>query len=188
MKTLGPVFLCAVIVALTGCHGPAKAINDPNMQVILIGTNKLPSQYVGRWVADREGWEINIEKDGRVSSIVHTIGRAPLINGHTTTVDLIENGKGTIRAGKWIVQYNDKTKELVVEINIDKFRFVKGQQIVEGSSQDIFMGTISKDNQHWVAAWTSFPKYYVTTEAYNYYELPRDEGSEDQGFLDFVKK
>ncbi|MBN2511413.1 MAG: hypothetical protein JXB18_00610 [Sedimentisphaerales bacterium] len=188
MKSLVAIISCAVIMALMGCHGPAKAINDPNMQVILIGTNKLPSQFVGKWAADREGWEINIEKDGRISSIIHTIGRAPMKNGHTTTVDLVDNGKGTIRAGKWIVQYNEKTKELVVEINIEKFQFVKGQQVVQGSSQDFFIGSLSKDNQHWVAAWTSFPKYYVTTEGYNDYQLPSDEGSEDQGFIDFVKK
>jgi len=101
---------------------------------------------------------------------------------------LVDNGKGTIRAGKWIVQYNEKTKELVVEINLEKFQFVKGQQVVQGSSQDFFIGSLSKDNQHWTAAWTSFPKYYVTTEGYNDYQLPSDEGSEDQGLLDFVKK
>lgn len=189
MKRLGAVVSCAVIAAflLTGCQGPAKTTNDPNMVVLLTDSKAFPKKLAGKWIEAENKWEITFEKNGTVSSILHPFGLVNIVPGKTTIVPLIDDGNANIQAGKCVVQYSHQTRELVIEINIDNMLWNKGKEILEGNSKDIIWGKVSDDGTTWEAQWQSFPKYFVTTEGYNKYELPMDEGGDDKGIIVFKK-
>ena len=183
---MGTVVL-AVFILLNGCDSGQKLINDPNMQVNLIGTDSFPRQLVGRWRSDRFGWEIEFAKNGAISSIVHPLGNIEVSEGHETSVPLIFNGKGVVRPGKWIVEYDKTTRNLTVEINLDSFVFQKLEDVVEGKSKDIFSGPISGDGTQWEAFWQTYPEYIITTDIYNKKVLPIDDEQHDAGVLIFQK-
>lgn len=187
MKMLVTIISCAVIVALTGCRGPAKAINDPNMVILLIDSSTFPKHLSGKWINEENKWEITIEKDGAVSSILHPFGLVTIIPGKTTIIPLIDEGSANIQTGKCVVQYSGQTRELIIEVNIDNMRWDKGKEVIEGNVKDVLWGLVSEDGKLWDARWHSLSKYYVTTDGYNKYELPMDEGGDDRGIVIFKK-
>jgi hypothetical protein len=101
-------------------------------------------------------------------------------------VPLAEEGMGLVEAGKWSVQYTRSNRELAVEIVLNKFTFVKGADIVEGKSRDLFVGRVSKDGKTWTAEWISQPEYVVTTNTQSQVPLPIDEEQKTMGTIVFT--
>lgn len=133
-----------------------------------------PPSLAGTWkVQDSTAWEFDIEQDGTLSSIVHTIGGVRLKPGRVTEVPMIE-GKGVFKPGQWTVKYSPRTNELSIEIILDHYRAQSGPQIVEGSSTDLFVGPVTIDGQQWEPQWFSFPKFVVSTNEVEGLELPVD--------------
>lgn len=188
MKHLAKLLGCIIILAvLAGCQNIAGNNAEKAVDVFVEGGGQFPEFLVGQWKEERTGWEFVFESDGSISSAVHTIGRVKLKPGQTTEVPMIENGKGVFEPDLWIVQYFPERNELLVEITLKHFRAQKGEQIVEGSSRDIFIGPIAKDKQQWTTEWFAFPEYIVSTDTYDNYALPVDYDENPQTTLIFEK-
>ena len=130
------MLLCYLSVCLLGgCQGhmPIK----PAVEVTIDGDGTFPDYLVGRWKADRGGWEFVFEPDGTISSAVVSIGRVTLKPGQTTTVPMQLGGKGVFEPGRWAVQYSHARRALIVEIVIDRFHVELGDSVLRGRTQDL---------------------------------------------------
>ena len=103
-----------------------------------------------------------------------SIGRMKIKPGQTTTLPMKMGGKSIVEPGKWSVQYVPVQKELNVTIVLEHFRVEMGGNVVEGESIDLFFGQISESKEEWKAEWYSSPRYVVSTDEYESYELPMD--------------
>jgi hypothetical protein len=132
--------------------------------VTIDGDGKFPDFLIGRWKADRGGWEFNFEPDGTISSAVVSIGRVTMKPGQTTTVPMQLGGKGIFEPGRWTVQYSHAQRELIVEIVIDHFHIEMGDNVLRGKTRDFFVGLVSQDGQLWPVERISFPEYIADTK------------------------
>ncbi len=184
MKKAGLFFLLTIL-GLGGCKTTQP--HDGNMRVLILNGKSLPSEVAGVWVADRANWLIEIQKDGTIPRVVHTIGAIEVFNGQSRTFPLVEDGQGFVQPGPWILQYDHRTQELMVEINLAYFEWDKKTEKVYGKSRDVLTGPVQSDGT-WRATWIAFPEYFVTTEQVVDYQLPIEEGTEDQGQILFTRK
>ena len=183
MKQLLVLAGCAVFLSgLVGCQSANRGV-----EVIIEGGGEFPELLVGIWKADKHGWGIVFEPDGTISSAVHTIARFRVKPGQVTT-----GGQGVFEAGKWLVKYTPESRELLVRIVLKQYRFEfeYGDQVsvVEGSSEDMFVGEVSEDGQEWRAEWFAFPEYVVTTDIFDHHKLPLDPNDNPRGTLVFRKQ
>jgi len=185
-------------VCLLGCSDELKTGKESNSAfsattdgVILIDAQKFPAVAAGVWENEEYGWIFRIEKDGRLSKIRHTIGRAALKADETASFPLINNGMAIIEPGPWCVQYDGKNGFITIEINIKRFYYdLGGGNVVKGSSRDVFMGSLPKKGEdRWVLSWLSFPEYIASTGDRRFldYQLPVESGDEDKGEVVFTK-
>ncbi len=159
MKRLVILAGFAVLLSgLAGCQDPNKGI-----EVIIEGGGEFPEFLVGKWKADKDGWEFVFQPDGTISSAVISLGRVRLKPGQVTTVPMKMGGKGIYEPGEWMVHYAPAGRELMVKISLKNFYVELGKGVVEGKSTDIFAGPISQDGKVWLADWTSFPDYTAHT-------------------------
>lgn len=166
MKTLYGLICCLL---LAGCQGPRALQND--VQVIIEGHDPFPTALAGRWRADRHGWEIVFDPDGRITSAVLSLGRVEITPGATTTVPTRGGGEGTFRPGTWMVHYEPETKQLTVRIVMDDVRVEMGDNVLEGKSTDTFLGQISATDGLWQTQWTALTQYKVRTPEGNDVDL-----------------
>jgi hypothetical protein len=159
-----------------------------NTDVLLTEGGEFPASLAGKWVADREGWEILLQPDGSIAACQHTVGRVVAYPGKTTTYPLQENGMGVVEAGTWSVQYTAGKRELAIDIILKKFTFVKGTDVVEGASRDLFVGRVSADGKTWTADWVTQPQYTVTTDTQNKVDLPIEETGQTMGTVIFTRQ
>ncbi len=179
------VTMILALVVLPGCAKPIRqTINSTDILLTEGGT--FPAELAGIWIADREGWELLLNADGSIAVGIMTIGRVPAKPGQITQVPLVEEGMGLVEAGTWSVQYTRSIRELAVEIVLNKFTFVKGADIVEGKSRDIFVGRISKDGKTWTAEWISQPQYTVSTDTQSQVPLPVEDDEQNMGEITFT--
>jgi hypothetical protein len=176
-------------ILLSACQGPnqqpiQQTIN--NTEILLPEGGAFPAELSGVWIADREDWQILLQPDGSIASCLHTVGRVPVKPGQTTQVPLALEGMGLVEAGVWSVQYTRSTRELAVEIVLNKFTFVKGSEVIEGKSRDLFVGRVSDDGKTWTAEWTSQPEYVVTTDDKGQIPLPVEEEQKSMGPITFT--
>lgn len=171
-----------LLLFTAGCQESSRTV-----QVHIEGTEGFAPQMVGTWRAPKEGWELVFEPNGRVSSAVITLGRIEVEPGKKKIIPLVDGGQGVVEPGLWKVEYITATGELSVEIAIDFFKVQRKDQIVEGSSRDIFVGPVSEDGQLWEAEWISFPEYIVSTSEHEKYRLPLDESDYAKGKIVFEK-
>ena len=62
MKVFWLIILCSItVITLTGCQNPQKGV-----EVVVQGQGTFPESLAGTWKADKNGWEVVIEKDGIV--------------------------------------------------------------------------------------------------------------------------
>ena len=159
MKQLVVFAGCAVVLAgLVGCQNANSGV-----EVIIEGGGEFPEFLVGGWKADKDGWELVFEPDGRLSSAVVSLGRVRLKPGEVTTVPMKMGGKGIYEAGEWLVHYIPAGRELMVRISLKNLYLEMGENVLEGKSTDVFAGPISQNGKVWQVEWTSFPDYVART-------------------------
>ncbi len=186
MKKIIVLSICSFFVFLPGgCQssGPSKS----GVEVIIDGNGEFPEFLVGTWQADKGGWEIVFEPDGKISSAVVSLGRVRMKPGEVTNTQMVLGGEGLFRPGRWTVQYTQERRELVVEIAIEHFRVELGDNVVQGKTRDIFVGSVSTDGQLWWADRYKFPEYVVDTKKYPNYKLPFDPNDSSRESLIFQK-
>lgn len=171
------------LLLLSSCNNPS----EKNMQVSLEGAEQFPDYLVGKWVANKGGWEITFEENGEIESITHTLGRVQMKPGEKTVVPMKMEGTSYYIPGEWEVTYSSQPEELAVIITVKEFYAEIGKGVVEGSSRDIFTGKISDDKTAWLADWTSFPDYIAHTEKYPNFDMT-EEGEQTTKELIFTKK
>jgi len=159
-QLLGLFGCCFVLSGFSGCHSTGRAV-----EVIIDGNGKFPDFLVGRWIAESRGWEFVFEPDGTISSAVINFGRMTITPGHPNPITKDMGGKGIIEPGQWTVYYSPLERELTVRISIKKLymEIDISNNVVEGKSEDVFVGTVSQDGSFWQANWTAFPDYTVHT-------------------------
>jgi len=144
------VVLFTGIFVISGC-------GEANKGPAVDGTSRFPAELAGRWKAeDKSGWEIVFEKDGSISSVVHTFGRFTLQPGKETISPMIGGGQSILQPGKWKVAYNHTTRMLEAEIVLEHFYTEMDEAVIEGSRKDIMAGQVSDDGKTWAVVCTSF--------------------------------
>jgi len=191
------VILCLMAATLCGCQGNKNASNattsPPNargeeaVKVIVEGGGQFPESLVGTWRAPDEGWEFVFEPNGTISSAVISLGRVRIKPGQTTTVPTITGGQGVFKAGQWSVHYVPVTRELTVKIVLESLRIEMGDNILEGKSTDVFVGTVSQTADAWQTEKTSFPQYTAHTAEHPTFELSADPVYGDVETITFEK-
>lgn len=176
---------CLSTFSVVGCK--SQATREPAVDVTIDGDGKFPDFLVGRWKADRGGWEFVFEPDGTISSAVVSIGRVTMKPGRTTTIPMQLGGKGVFVPGQWTVQYSHAQRELIVEIVIDRFHIDLGDSVLRGRTRDFFVGSVSGDGQLWPARRISFPEYIADTKKYPNHRLPFDPNDSAREELLFQK-
>ena len=186
MKRSLTLFVCCILaLLLNSCRSSAR--NERNVEVIIDGDGQFPQFLVGRWRADKGGWEIVFERDGTISSAVVSLGRVRMEPGRVTTVPMRLGGEGIFEPGQWTVQYLKEQRQLVVEIAIKHFRTELGESVLKGQTRDFFIGKVSTDGHLWLVDRYSFPEYFVDTEKYHNYKLPFDPNNNPRESLIFEK-
>ncbi len=186
MKRLLLLLLCVLSVfVLIGCDSFTG--NKSSVDVIIDGNGQFPEFLAGKWIANDRGWQFVFEPDGRISSAIHTIGWVEVKPGQVTRVSTKQGGKGIFESGRWTVQYSSVDRELMVEVILKHFRAQNGNQALEGTSKDVFIGPVSEDGQQWTAEWFAFPEYVAFTDIYDNYKLPVDYNDNPRGTLVFKK-
>jgi len=100
MKQLLVLSICGLSVFLLGsCRSSAG--NKSGVEVIIDGDGQFPAFLVGRWKADKGGWEIVFEPDGTISSAVVSLGRAKMRPGQVTAAQMKMGGKGLFDTKKY---------------------------------------------------------------------------------------
>jgi hypothetical protein len=183
------IFLLLVIGFLVfqsgGCR--TSGTSKSGIEVIIDGDGRFPEFLVGTWRADKGGWEIVFEPDGKISSAIVSLGRVRMMPGRVTTTQMVLGGKGLFKPGKWTVQYSQDRRELIVEIAIEHFRVEMGDNVVQGKTRDFFIGSVSTDGRFWWADRYNFPEYVVDTKKYPNYKLPFDPEDSPRESLVFQK-
>ncbi len=189
MRLLIALIYILSLFLLTGCQ-PKKLTSESadDVEVIIEEGVAFPKSLAGTWKSQgRSSWEFVIERNGTISSVIHSIGSVKLEPRQVTEVPMKQKGKGVFRPGLWTVRYSHRTNSLSIEIVLDYFRAQKGNEIVEGSSTDLFIGPITIDGQQWEPEWFSFPKFVVSTDVFKDRELPVDYNDNPRATLIFEK-
>ena len=181
------MFGMVLFLSINGCQTDNAQSGLDGRNSAIEGGVDFPVFLAGTWKSDKNGWEIVLEKDGSISSVVHTIARVRLKPDEVTKVPMKEEGEGIFMPGEWAAYYQSKDRRLTVDITLDSFKNRKGTDIVEGSSMDTFVGSVSEDGKQWQAEWFSYPEYFVTTGEYDQYQLPEDPNENPKGVLIFSK-
>jgi len=178
------IFVLSVFL-LSSCK--SSNVKKSGVEVIIDGDGQFPAFLIGRWKADKGGWEIVFEPDGTISSAVVSLGRVRMTPGQVTTTKMKLGGKGIFEPGQWTVQYSQAKRELIVEIEIEHFIVDLGDNVLQGRTQDILIGLVSSDGQLWWPERFTFPEYIADTEKYPNYKLPFDPNDNPRESLIFRK-
>jgi len=152
-----------LLSSLAGCQKANKGV-DPapprgGVEVIIEGNGEFPEFLVGRWKADKDGWQFVFEPDGRISSAVIALGGVEMTPGKVTRFPTLYGGKGIYKPGTWLVQYSPNTRELFVKVVIEHFYQDLGKHAIEGNITDMFIGPVWQNDDVWEADWFSLGKY-----------------------------
>ncbi len=154
------VYGLACCLLLAGCQTATTGHRD-NVQVIVDGGGVFPASLAGRWRADRHGWELRFEPDGRIASAVLSLGRVKVTPGIQTTVPTAGGGQGTFKPGTWTVFYEPATQQLTVKLAMTGVRIEMAGNVLEGKSIDTFSGPIAAAEGVWQTQWSAFTQYKV---------------------------
>ena len=161
MKQLVVLIGCTVVLlGLVGCQNPAHvSSSNSSVEVIIEGGGQFPKFLVGKWKADKDGWEIVFEPDGTISSAVINLGRVRMNPGQIARFPTRYGGKGVFEPGQWLVHYTPETRELTVKVVIEYFHQDIGDAAIGGNSTDILAGTVSKNGTLWWVEWFTVARY-----------------------------
>ena len=173
MKQLMVLVGCIVfLLGFAGCQKSAKTTPPVDgVEVVVEDGSEFPEFLAGTWEADKGGWEITFEPDGRLSSAVITMGRVKVEPGKKTVIPMKKGGTGVYEPGEWLAQYSPANRELVVKIVIERYRLEMGDDVLSGNLKDIFAGKVSEDGRYWLAEWFSYPEYIVNTDVFKNHSL-----------------
>ena len=184
-RSVVALFFYLSLFLLGGCK--SQTPQEPAVVVTVDGDGTFPDFLVGKWKANKGGWEFNFEPDGTIASAVVSIGRITMKPGQTTKVPMKLGGTGTFEPGQWTVQYSEKQRELIVEIVIDRFHVELGENVLRGMTRDFFVGSVSEDGQLWPVERISFPEYIADTKKNPNRKLPFDPNNNAREALLFQK-
>jgi hypothetical protein len=179
------LIFCFFVFLPGGCKSPTGG--ESGVEVFIDGDGEFPEFLVGTWQADKGGWEVVLEPDGKISSAVVSLGRVRLTPGEVTTTQMVLGGEGLFKPGKWTVQYSPAKRELIVEIAIEHFRVEMGENVVQGKTRDFFIGLVSSNGRFWWPDRYSFPEYIVDTKENPNLKLPFDPNDSLRESLVFQK-
>ena len=174
--------LAVVLSGFAGCQGPNKGV-----EVIIDGGGKFPEFLVGTWKSDKQGWEFTFEPDGTISSARISFGRFRVVPGRKTTLPIKAGGEGIAEPGPWLVSYSPDTRELMVQIVMDRIHVTMGEKVVEGNSKDVFIGTITEEGNAWQVVCTSFSNIAARTPLHPNFDLSEDPVYGRESILTFEK-
>ena len=112
MKLTHVLLLGSLVLLPVGCHRP-RADGTSAIKTVVTGGREFPALPAGRWVADQHGWEFVLERDGRISSAVISLGRVRVTPGQTTTVPTRSGSEAVFQFG--IISKDDYALVLQVE-------------------------------------------------------------------------
>lgn len=186
MRIALPAFLCVLTpLLLTGCQTATETTRGEN--VVIEGTGTFPASAAGRWRADRDGWEFVFDAEGHIVSAVLGLGRVEVTPGHAVTVPTRSGGESVFEPGPWIVHYVPQSRQLTVNIVLDRVRIDMAGTILEGRSTDVFSGALQPDANVWQVQWTAFSHYTVQAPGQAAQELSTDETYGETKALTFQK-
>ena len=145
------ISLCLIT---TGCQDSNNL--DKAVEVVIEGDGQFPQFLVGKWKADKGGWEINFDPDGKISSAVVSMGRIRVKPGEITQVPMKMDGKSIFEPGQWLVHYNSDSRELTVTIVIKHFYMELGDSTLDGDITDVITGTVDENGNFWRATDTTY--------------------------------
>ncbi len=187
MKHAASVVVCLIAAMLpAGCHSPSTQRRS-DLNVTVEGGGRFPSELAGTWKADRDGWEMVIEPDGRLSSVVISLGRVRIRPGETETLATHGDGEGFFEPGTWTVHYDPQTTDLTVKIVMRHVRIGMAEAVLEGAGTDVFTGPISGADGIWQAQWTNFGRYLLSMPDGSVSELAADETHGETNALTFER-
>jgi hypothetical protein len=178
--------MCMMALPVGGCARSQRGSVRP-VAVMTEDGSPFPTSLAGRWKSDRHGWELVFEPDGRIASAVVSLGRVTIVPGQTTTRQTRESEQAVFTPGPWTVHYDPATNMLTVRIVMDYVRVPMGDNTLEGSSTDVFCGSLSPTMDTWQAQWTAFPRYTAHTSEGKSVDLATDETDAQTQALVFVK-
>ena len=187
MRLIVSLTLCGLLIwPAGGCRSGRDRAQD-DVTVVIEGGGPFPEALSGRWQADRDGWQLVLESDGRVSAAVISLGRVQITAGQKTTVPTRSGGQGVFDPGPWTVYYAPGTQELTVKISMDYVRVEMGENTLEGKSTDVFAGKVALSEGLWQAEWTTFPDYTARTPEGHTFKLATDATYGESKLLTFRK-
>ncbi|HNS22077.1 MAG TPA: hypothetical protein PKH24_16350 [Sedimentisphaerales bacterium] len=178
--------ICTMMLPVGGC-GRSHHKSVPPIVAMTEDGSPFPAWLAGRWKADRHGWELVFEPDGRIVSAVLSLGRVAVRPGQTTTRQTKESEQAVFTPGPWVVHYDPATSLLTVKIDMEHIRVPMGDNVLEGSSTDTFCGPLSPTMNAWQVQWTTFPHYTARTSEGKSVALATDEACGQAQPLVFVK-
>lgn len=174
MKSAWALWIPGILALVTaGCQRPLED-RPAGVKVAVEGGGSFPDALAGRWVADRHGWELVFGPDGRIASAVISLGRVKVTPGRTTTLPTRSGRQAVFTPGPWTVYYEPAARELTVTITMAHVRAEIADNVLEGSSTDVFSGPVSAEEGIWQAQWTAFTKYTARTPQNTSIDLSTD--------------
>lgn len=187
MRLMVSLIVCGSLLWLSGgCRSGLDGASG-DVRVVVEGGGPFPEALRGRWQADRDGWQLVFEADGRISAAVISMGRVEVRPGATTTVPTRSGGRGVFEPGVWTTHYVPDTNELTVKISMDYVRVEMGENTLEGKSSDIFAGKVALSEGLWQAEWTTFTDYTARTPQGQTFKLATDAMYGESKLLTFRK-
>lgn len=194
MKQTRVFLVCIIVVSWLsgGCQDQA-AVSSKNknaVDVIIAGGGKFPPELAGKWAEkgpDNHGWEIMIEPNGTISSATITMAQMHVVPGRVNRIPMLMDKETIIEPDVWMLEYDPNGRRLTVVIALKKFHIALGPNSVDGSSKDLFIGSVAEDNESWSVEWYAFPEFYINTKEYKNHKLDVADRGEWQGSLMFSK-
>ncbi len=175
MKVVWLFAMTGMVLPIVGGCSRSRQGNTGPVEVMTEDGSAFPALLAGRWKADRHGWEFVLEPDGRIASAVLGFGRVAIVPGQTTTRQTQESEEAVFAPGPWLVHYDPAMRMLTVKIVMDHVRVPMGGNTLEGSSIDVFTGSLSSAMDIWQAQWTAFPRYTAHTSEGKSVDLSTDD-------------
>ena len=190
MKRLFVFVGCIVffVFVLGGCESPAELkTNSKPDELSAEAAEGFPEFLVGRWKADKYGWEFIFESDGTISWAAIDGGAIKIRPiERVVTLEGKDGAKAVYTLGDWTVQYSANGRELSVEIVVDHFEVDRISYKMEGYSTDLFVGAVSDDWESWEAEWFHFSE--TTVVGPEVFDFPFDPNNNPIDTLVFKKQ
>ena len=184
------ICMFAFILSIAGCQKSIQnsgKVGSSTSPVELINIDYFPKELAGHWVSNKHGWELTIEENGQISSVMHTIGHFKVEPNKTERYKLINKGKGIIKSGPFKLRYDHSNKEIAIDIELKLFSYQTGKNRVEGHSNDLLFGFVSEDNKEMNVEWLSKTLYVISTNTVVAKELTNTDEYESHGEVIFMK-